>query len=115
MDVVQLWHEAVNAHDAALVETTVHADVTVGGPRGGSQGVAVLREWVERSGITLRPVAVERDGDGYLVEQEASWAGGEPVRVATVFEVPGGRIASIVRFDSVEDANAAWQARRRIS
>jgi hypothetical protein len=114
-EVIQRWHDAVNARDAALAETTVHPEVTVGGPRGRSTGVAALRGWVEGAGITLLPVSVRHDGDAWLVEQEAAWAGGPPVRVATIFEVPDGKIAAIVRFDSIEDANAAWDARRRIS
>ena len=76
----------------------------VGGPRGSTSGVEVLRDWATRSGIQLTPGqhAWRTDGD-LAVEQTARWRtdSGEltqPQTVASVFRVVDGRVSKVVRY-----------------
>ena len=104
------WHEALNAGNVDRLVELSHPDIEMGGPRGTVYGTQVLREWVDRAGIRLVPWRVFHASDTVVVEQEASWASAEtgettPVQtVASVFVVREGRVASVVRHDSLAGA-----------
>ncbi|MFD0556848.1 hypothetical protein FB566_2100 [Stackebrandtia endophytica] len=112
LEPIRRWHRAVNERDQAMAAEVVTADVSVGGPRGRAEGVAVFLDWVEHSGISLQPVAWHTiSPDVTVVEQDARWpteAGGStaPQRVATVFQLVGSRIAAVVRCEDVTAARA---------
>jgi ketosteroid isomerase-like protein len=87
-------------------------DVDLGGPEGSGSGHALLREWFERSGLTLDLGAFLQRGEVVVVSQEAQWSSGaggsaEIETVASVFRVRGGRIVSIHRFDDIDQALVA--------
>jgi ketosteroid isomerase-like protein len=112
--VVDAFERAVNAGDADQVVALATPDVEVGGPRGRGHGTELLREWVERAGITLHTRRVFERGGVIVTEQEARWGGadgdGEPGEqhiVATEFVVRDGRIASVVRHDDLDTALSA--------
>jgi ketosteroid isomerase-like protein len=85
-------------------------DVEVGGPRGSTSGVEVLRDWAVRTGIQLTPGRqVALGQDSLAIEQSARWrtdSGGltEPQTVASVFRVRDGRVASVIRYADLEAA-----------
>lgn len=106
--VIDNFHAAVNARDAASAAALVTEDVEVGGPRGSGHGAELVREWASSSGITLTPGRRFGRGSLVVVEQRARWAGDpEPHDIATVFELAGDRISRLTRYRSLADALAA--------
>lgn len=109
-ETVLAWHEALNAGDVERLVVLAHPEVEVGGPRGGGRGEALLREWVERANVRLRPRRVHVSGGTVVVEQEAVWTTADEGRpsdgqtVASVFEVANGRVVSVTRYGTVEEA-----------
>jgi hypothetical protein len=121
VEIVLAWHEALNSHDVDRLIELSSRDVEVGGPRGASRGRKALREWVDRAQIHLVVRSTREVGDGMVVaEEDASWhlqAGSDrstaPMRVASVFLVADGRVASVTRWDSLDAALASVDATRQ--
>lgn len=119
-DPLDRWHTAVNTRDLDAVRALTAEDVEVGGPRGSARGIAVLLDWVGASGIRLEPTGVfPVDGRRTVVAQDATWPGRPdhvpgtaPVDTATLFEVHGGRVTRVLRFD--EGVEAALAAAREL-
>lgn len=110
------WHEAVNAGNVELALAASTPDIVVGGPKGDASGRAVLAEWIRHAGIRLVPIAVHQLKSATIVEEEATWPGNagisgdaSPIRVASVFTVREGLIASVHRHDSLDAAIGAVQ------
>ena len=110
LDYVLAWHEALNAGDAERVASLAHPEVEIGGPRGSARGRQVLKDWVGRANVRLEPLRSFRRGGTVVVEEAATWHDpqtGETTgaaTVATVFELDGGLVAGIFRYDGLEDA-----------
>jgi hypothetical protein len=110
------WHGAVNTKDLPRVLRLCTEDITVTGPQGTGSGHDLVSDWLTGSGIRLKLLSLTTWGDGVLAEQQASWpAGGgpagagpaEPVPCVTVFHARDGRICSLARYETVEQARAA--------
>lgn len=106
---VLTWHDAVNAGDIGLVLAVSTSTIVVGGPKG--EASAVLAEWIRHAGIRLAPIVVHRAGEHIIVEEDATWPArretlqdGQPIRVASVFTVMDGLVASVHRFASLDEA-----------
>ena len=111
-DLLQRWHDAVNAADRDGVRDVVADLVVVSGPKGaGAITADAFAEWVIRSGIQLRPVALHPLSDRVtVVEQMATWPeGGEPRAVATMFRHSGNRVSAALRFTDLAQALAFAQ------
>ncbi len=67
---------------------------------------AQFAEWVERSGIKLRPQSWHPIGERLMVvEEDATWPEStEPSRVATVFRASGGKITAALRLPDLRAA-----------
>ena len=96
------WH-------SSLSPRAVTDPVVVNGPRGaGTLTPAEFADWVTRSGITLRLVALHPVSDRIVVaEQEARWPSGPSwTPVATVFRVSaaGPRVSAALRFPDLAAA-----------
>ena len=110
LDTVLAWHEARNAGDAERVASLAHPEVEVGGPRGSALGRQVLKDWVARANVRLEPLRSFRRGETVVVEEAATWRDAQTgettgaATVATVFELDGGLVTGIFRYDSLEDA-----------
>ena len=110
VEVVSAWHEALNSKDTELLVELSDPDVEVGGPRGSGRGVRLLREWVDRANIRLKPLRIYHRADTVIVEQGAQWrsadAGEAPgsQTVASIFVVQDGRVAGVLRYPSLADA-----------
>ncbi|GAB4062527.1 hypothetical protein GCM10028777_02550 [Angustibacter speluncae] len=114
-EVLQAWHDAVNAHDVDAAVALCAPDVAVGGPRGTGTGHEVVRAWLVRSGIELRPQhdLVVTDGHA-VVHEKARWRTTDdaPVQLRdgsehdtwVVFGVAGGLVTAVRRFETEDDA-----------
>ncbi len=108
LGVVEAWQQAVNASAVARLLAASSPDIEVGGPRGSGHGHALLREWLERAGLHLRPLRwFCGAGGAVVVEQDARWSGGDPVRLASSFRVAGGVVARFFRHDDLASALAS--------
>jgi hypothetical protein len=109
-EIVEAWHHALNQGDVEAMMALVAADVIVGGPRGTTQGAAVVREWFGRANVRLIPLAYYSREQAVVVQEEGEWidpASGQVTgrqRVATHFVVADGLITSILRHDQLENA-----------
>jgi hypothetical protein len=102
IEIVNAWHESVNAGDSQRLAELVSDDVEIGGPRGIARGLQDLTDWVDRTHIRMEPAAWYQRGETVIVCQYATWLGedgtpGDPQPVASVFVVRGNRITSISR------------------
>lgn len=119
LDLVIAWHDAVRKRDLVAVAALVHSDVEVGGPKGSGQGLELMTDWVQRSGIVLEIESFLQRGLTFVVAQVASWPDPlaedgrtEPVAVASVISVSGTRISRVLRFDDVDARRPALECRR---
>jgi ketosteroid isomerase-like protein len=97
LGVVLAWHTALNEGDVERLVALSAEDVEVGGPRGSGRGSDLLREWFGRVGVRIEPLRTFVREQTVVVEQDATWPHGEPQRVASAFEVRGGRVARVIR------------------
>ena len=108
--VVCAWHEALNGGDADRLVALSHPDVEVGGPRGKGSGAHLMRDWVNRAGVTMEPLRVYHRAATVVVEQAVQWrsdGSGEVIggqTVASVFVVRDGLVASVARYDDLAGA-----------
>lgn len=118
VEVVRAWHEAVNERDVDAALALCAADVAVGGPRGTGHGHDVMRAWLLRSGIELVPQHDLTEVEGrVLVHEKARWTttadapvqlrDAPPLDTWVVFEVDGGLVTSVARFETAHGAEAA--------
>lgn len=104
---VNEWHASVNAGDLARSARAVGDPVVVLGPKGaGPITPAAFADWVERSGIRLRPTSWHPVSDRLMVvEQDATWPEAPtPVRVATLFRVKDGKVTAALRLLELRQA-----------
>jgi hypothetical protein len=113
LSTVLAWQEAANRQDAAAVLACSAPDIRIVGPRGEAQGHEVLRAWLERAGLTLTTRRLYVHGATVVAEQRGVWRSpttgaiiGE-ADVATWFEIAGGRVAFLARYDRLDEALAA--------
>lgn len=110
--IVRRWHETLNQGDLERFADLHAQNVEFVGPRGSGHGAGLVRDWADRSGIRLEPVTwYGPSADGMLVvTQRASWRDpesgefGDPIDVATAFQVVDGEVTRIARFDSLPEA-----------
>lgn len=110
IQVVELWHEALNIkHKRGLAEI-VKENVKMTGPKGDVEGVNIMLEWVDRANIMLTPKRYFQSKDTVIVEEIAVWYEAETEKeintaiVASVFILESGLIASVQRYDSLSKA-----------
>ena len=114
-DVLTHWHESVNAGDIDRAVAYCDDDVAVQGPRGVGHGHDLVRGWLTRSGIRLEPQddLIEKDGR-FVVREVARWTTAdapdgaplEPTETWCVFNVAGGKLTSIARFEKADEVPA---------
>ncbi|MEV4290710.1 hypothetical protein AB0K40_34815 [Nonomuraea bangladeshensis] len=101
------WHASVNDADLRRSAQVVGDPIVVLGPKGaGPITPGQFAEWVERSGITLRPRSWHPVSERLMVvEEDATWPGsGTATRVATVFRVADGKVTAALRLPDLRQA-----------
>lgn len=108
--IVEAWQDAANEQDADRLLALSDPNIEIVGPRGSAHGHQILRDWLERAGLTLTTLRVFERGDTVVVEQHGVWRSletGEDVDerpLASSFHVNGGRVTRVARFDSLSAA-----------
>ena len=109
VQVLQDWHDAVNAGDVERAARCCSDDVAVAGPRGVGRGQDLVRIWLVRSGIRLEQQEdLVESGGRFVVHELARWTTadappGAPTGATPtwcVFTVSDGRVTSIARYDT---------------
>jgi ketosteroid isomerase-like protein len=114
-ELLQAWHDAVNAKDVDAALALCAPDVAVGGPRGTGSGHEVMRAWLQRSGIELHPQHdLVVSGGRAVVHEKARWTTTDdaPVQLRdgsehdtwVVFDVAGDRLTAVRRHETEDDA-----------
>ena len=111
--VVRAWIDAANRQDGGGLVALSDPDIEIVGPRGAVRGAAVLRDWLERAGLTLETRRTFARGGAVVVEQRGVWRSTETgevmgeADVASRFAVDRGRVTAFERFDTLDAALAA--------
>src|SRR5690606_32405887 len=84
-------------------------DIEIVGPRGIASGAHVLREWLDRAGLTLETTRIFVRGSDVVLAQRGSWkAPGmtttSSADVASWFRIHEARVARYQRFDDLQAA-----------
>lgn len=101
------WHAAINQHDLNAAQRSVIDPVVVNGPQGaGRISSSDFAAWIERSGISMRPVSWHPVSERLtVVEQHATWPDDvDGARVATCFLTSRGRVAAALRYPTLREA-----------
>ena len=101
------WHASVNAGDLVRSAAAVGEPIVVLGPKGaGPISPEQFADWVERSGIRLKPRSWHPVSERLMVvEEDATWPEDEkPTRVATIFRVAGGKVTAALRLPDLRSA-----------
>jgi hypothetical protein len=110
LNIVARWHIALNTGQVDQMVELVHPEVEVGGPRGKTQGAAVVKEWFGRANIRLIPLRYFNRQNVVVVEEQGEWLSPETGQVtgsqvvASVFAVTEGLITGILRYDNLATA-----------
>jgi ketosteroid isomerase-like protein len=115
LTLVRRWHEATNAGDGAALVELASPDIELVGPRGTSRGHEVLREWVERAGLSYAPGRWFANGDGtvVVVEEEVTWRDAARAEVldravvASRFVLRDASVTGYARYPDLAQALAA--------
>ncbi len=111
IEIVQAFHDRLNARDVDAVLALAANEIRVGGPRGTGVGKHLVAEWVARANVTMHPQRWFQRERTVIGEQRAVWHGLDGTEdgtggqtVATVFELADGGIASIARYGNIGEA-----------
>lgn len=108
--VVQAWQAAVNRRDTDRLVELSSAEIEVAGPRGTGRGHLLLREWMDRAGLTLETLQAFVRGNVVVVAQRGTWLSvdtGEEMgaqHLASCFRVEAGRVVRFARYDTLDAA-----------
>lgn len=103
------WVDAANARDVARLDAVSSPDIEIVGPRGSVRGVHVLREWLDRAGLTLETIRTFARGSDVVLAQRGTWktpgtTTTSSADVASWFRIHEGRVAGYQRFDDLQAA-----------
>ncbi len=108
--VVAAWVAAANAQDVGSLLALSSPEIEIVGPRGSGHGHQLLRDWLERAGLTLETRRIFARGPAVVVEQQGIWRSLDSAAVtgskgiASAFQVTGGRVTRFARYDELVEA-----------
>lgn len=109
---VQEWHSALNAVNIERLLELSHSEVEVGGPRSHQSGNAeqLLGDWVQRANIRLSVRRLFHRPGTIVAEEDAQWRDADTGEISgtqtvgTTFAIRDGRVASILRHPTLDEA-----------
>ena len=108
--VVQAWQDAANAQNIEGLVALSDPNIEIVGPRGSGYGHQLLRDWLERAGLSLTTLRVFARGQVVVVAQHGVWRSVETgavtgeANLASRFQVHGQRVIQFARYDSLDIA-----------
>jgi hypothetical protein len=110
--IAHAWVAAANAQDGDRLAALSSPDIEIVGPRGSARGIAVLHDWLRRSGLTLETTRTFAGDSHVVMAHRGTWqtAGTTDISSADVsssFDIQGGCVARYQRFDDLPTALAA--------
>ncbi len=108
--VVQAWQDAASSGDVGRLLELSDPGIEVVGPRGSGYRHQLLRDWLDRAGLSLETLRAFARDDVVVVAQRAVWRSVETGEVtgereiASSFRVDGQRVAQFSRYDDLESA-----------
>jgi hypothetical protein len=110
---VLAWQAAVNQQDAEGLIRLSHPNIEILGPRGVAYGHEILRQWLERAGLSMETQRLFARGDTVVVAQHGIWRDvtqgnviGE-ADIASHFRVAENVVQHYARYDTLDEALAA--------
>ncbi|HEX6289528.1 MAG TPA: nuclear transport factor 2 family protein [Herpetosiphonaceae bacterium] len=110
--VVEAWQDAANRQDIDRLMELSDPNIEMIGPRGSGYGRHLLRDWLQRAGLTLETRRMFVRDTVVVVAQHGVWRSAETsdvvgeADVASRFRVEGRRIVQFKRYDSLASALA---------
>lgn len=110
--IVQAWQDAANRQDIDRLVALSDPDIEIVGPRGSGQGHQLLRNWLNRAGLSLETLRVFERDNVVVVAQHGVWRSTDTGEVmgeadiASQFRVRGEQIIQYARYDSLDAALA---------
>jgi hypothetical protein len=107
------WVQAVNTKQIDRLMALSSDTIEIVGPRGSVVGLDVLREWMERAGLTFQNKRIFVENNAVVIEQHGIWRSSETgdvvgeAGVTSLFKVQDGRVSYYQRFDALHEALAA--------
>jgi hypothetical protein len=110
--IAEAWVAAANGQDAERLVALSSPDIEIVGPRGTARGVAVLRDWLQRAGLTLETTRSFTRGSHVVLAHRGTWRTPGTTAVSSAdmasrFDIQDGRVARYQRFDDLQAALAA--------
>jgi hypothetical protein len=112
LTIVQAWQEAANTRNIERLLELSDPNIEIVGPRGSGYGHQLLRDWLDRAGLSLKTLRVFGRDNVVVVAQHGVWRSVETGEVtgdanlASLFRVDGRRIVQFARYDSLDLALA---------
>ena len=110
ISVALAWQNAVNAQDAETLVALSDPTIEIVGPRGSVHGHAILRDWLQRAGLSMESQRLFAKGDQVVIAQRGTWRNvttnelmGE-ADIASHFRIVGQQVTAYARYDSLTDA-----------
>jgi hypothetical protein len=110
IEIVALWQSAVNGQNTARLVEVSDPNIEIVGPRGSGYGHDLLREWLARAGLTIKPTRTFALETIVVVAQHGIWRSPDTGAVlgeadmASVFKVENEVVTQFARYDSLEEA-----------
>jgi hypothetical protein len=112
LPVVHAWQEAANRRDIDRLLELSDPDIEITGPRGSSRGHQLLRDWLDRAGLTLQTQRAFVRGETVVLAQHGVWQSTDSADktgerdLASRFQVNDGRVTQYARYDTLDAALA---------
>jgi len=112
LPIVHAWQDAANRRDIDRLLELSDPHIEITGPKGSGHGHQLLRDWLDRAGLTLQTQRAFVRGETVVLAQHGTWqstAGGEATGeqdLASRFRVDEGRVTQYARYDTLDAALA---------
>lgn len=109
LEITQLWVEAANAENADRLLELSDSNIEIVGPRGSAFGHQILREWLERAGLSLTTLQTFTRDNAVVLAQHGVWRSPEngeiigEANVASEFRVKDQKVVKYARYETLNE------------